>query len=137
MLRGKWGSRQLMWTSARSVPTGPLASALAISLGIMRRSQSTTTAVRVRDLARYHYCVRGPIRNEAPGNAVLDGGPLDGREHRVESDTTELLVVMEDGARHIYVACQRVQALPDGRVVPVFEYRGRNYPLRSSGTGAA
>ena len=85
----------------------------------------------------YHHCVREPIRNEAPDNAVLDGGPLDGREHRVESDTTELLVVMEDGARHIYVACQRVQALPHGRVVPVFEYRGRNHPLRSSGTGAA
>jgi hypothetical protein len=72
--------------------------------------------------------------NEAAGNAVLDGGPLDGREHRVEPDTAELLVVMEDGARHLYVASHRVQALPDGRVVPVFEYRGRDYPLRSSGT---
>ncbi len=72
--------------------------------------------------------------NEAAGNAVLDGGPLDGREHHVEADTAELLVVMGDGARHLYVACSRVQALPDGRVVPVYEYRGRDYPLRSSGT---
>jgi F0F1-type ATP synthase assembly protein I len=82
----------------------------------------------------YHYLVKGDIVNEkTAGNAVLDGGPLDGREHRVVSDTAELLVVMEDGARHLYVACHRVQALPDGRVVPVFEFRGRDYPLRSSG----
>jgi hypothetical protein len=71
--------------------------------------------------------------DEAAGNAVLDGGPLDGREHHVEPDTAELLVVMEDGARHLYVACPRVQTLPDGRVVPVYEYRGRDYPLRSPG----
>jgi hypothetical protein len=72
--------------------------------------------------------------NEPEGSAVLDGGPLDGREHRVEPNATELLVVMEDGARHVYVACERVQALPDGRVVRVLEYQGRDYPLRSSGT---
>jgi hypothetical protein len=42
----------------------------------------------------------GPGRtlDENAGNAVLDGGPLDGREHSVEPDTTELLVVMEDGS---------------------------------------
>ena len=62
---------------------------------------------------------------ENAGNTVFDGGPLDGREHPVESDTAELLVVMADGARHLYVASDRVQALPDGRVAPVFEYRGR------------
>jgi hypothetical protein len=72
--------------------------------------------------------------NEKTGHAVLDGGPLDGREHEVQPETTELLVVMEDGARHLFVASHRVQALPDGRVVPVFEYRGRDYPLRSFGT---
>ena len=70
---------------------------------------------------------------QAAGSAVLDGGPLDGRAYRVEPDTAELLVVMEDGARHLYVTCNRVQALPDGRVVPVYEYRGRYYPLRSPG----
>ena len=72
--------------------------------------------------------------NEAAGNALLDGGPLDAKEHRLEPETAELLVVMEDGARHLYVASHRVQALPDERVVPVFEYRGRDFPLRSSGT---
>jgi hypothetical protein len=77
--------------------------------------------------------MRGRTLNEDAGTAVLDGGPLDGREHPVESNTAELLVVMEDGARHLYIVCDRVQALPDGRVVPVFEYRGRDYPLRSSG----
>ncbi len=75
----------------------------------------------------------GPTVNDEAGQAVLDGGPLDGREHSVEADTAELLVVMEDGSRYVYVACQRVQTLPDGHVVPVFEYRGRDYPLRSSG----
>lgn len=75
----------------------------------------------------------GHALNEEPESAVLDGGPLDGREHPVESDTAELLVVMEDGARYLYIASERVQALPDGRVVPVFEFRGREYPLRSSG----
>jgi len=70
--------------------------------------------------------------NDDAAIAVLDGGPLDGREHPVEPHTAELLVVMQDGARHLYVAGHRHQALPDGRVVPVFEYRGRDYPLRPS-----
>lgn len=74
------------------------------------------------------------MTDEEARSAVLDGGPLDGREYRVEPDTSELIVVMEDGARHRYIACERVQALPDGRVVPVFEYRGRDYPLRSTGS---
>lgn len=76
----------------------------------------------------------GRILNANAGNAVLDGGPLDGREHRVEPDAVELLVVMEDGSGYLYVACERVQKLPDGQVVPVFEYRGGHYPLRSSGS---
>jgi hypothetical protein len=77
--------------------------------------------------------MQGRAPNENGGNAVLDGGPLDGREHSVEPNTAELIVVMEDGARHLYVACDRVQARPDGRVVPVFEYRGRDYPVSSAG----
>jgi hypothetical protein len=64
--------------------------------------------------------------------AVLDGGPLDGREHRVQVGTAELMVRMTDGAQHRYAATDRAQELPDGRVVPVFEYRGRHYPLRST-----
>jgi hypothetical protein len=77
--------------------------------------------------------MHGRTENDHAGTAVLDGGPLDGREHRVVPDTAELAVVMEDGARHLYVVCDRVQMLPDGRVVVFFEYRGRDYPLRSSG----
>jgi len=97
----------------------------------MSRSRRTGAGV----VPGYDRLVRERITlEEAAGVAVLDGGPLDGREHHVEPDVTELLVVMGDGARHIYVACQRVQALPDGRVVPVFEYRGRDYPLRCAGT---
>ena len=64
--------------------------------------------------------------------AVLDGGPLDGRDHPVEVGTAELIVVMSDGAQHRYVESARVQALSDGRVVPVFEYRGRYFLLRSA-----
>jgi predicted alpha/beta hydrolase len=62
--------------------------------------------------------------------ALLDGGPLDGREHPVQPDTVELMVVMADGAQHRYVRSARVRAQPDGAVAPVFEYRGRHYPLR-------
>jgi hypothetical protein len=67
--------------------------------------------------------------------AVLKGGPLDGREHPVQVDTAELIVVMTDGAQHRYVASAGLGALPDGRVVPVFEYRGRHYPFRSADHG--
>lgn len=68
------------------------------------------------------------------GAVVLCGGPLDGREHRAEPGTAELVVVMEDGARHRYVASDRTEARPDGRVLPVFAYRGREHPIRSAGT---
>jgi len=50
--------------------------------------------------------VQGRTLNEDAGTAVLAGGPLDdGREHPVEPGTAELLVVMEDESRHVYVAC--------------------------------
>jgi hypothetical protein len=58
--------------------------------------------------------------------AVLKGGPLDGREHPVQVDTAELIVVMTDGAQHRYVESATREALADGRVVPVFEYRAGN-----------
>jgi hypothetical protein len=63
--------------------------------------------------------------------AVLEGGPLDGREHSVQVEIDELIVVMTDGAQHRYIASDRVQTLGDGRVASIFEYRGRHYPLRS------
>ena len=63
-----------------------------------------------------------------------DGGPLHGREHHVDPDVAELLVVIEDGARHLYVACHRVQALADDQMVPVSEYRRRDDSLRSAGS---
>ena len=67
--------------------------------------------------------------------AVLEGGPLDGREHPVQVDTDDLIVVMTDGAQHRYVASDRVQTLADGPVASIFEYRGRHYPLRSADHG--
>ena len=76
--------------------------------------------------------VHDPIGNAHLGNAVLVGGPLDGREHQVELDARELVVVMEHGDRYLYVVSQRVELRPDGRLLPVYEYRGRDYPLRSS-----
>jgi hypothetical protein len=77
--------------------------------------------------------VHDRIPNADSGNAVLVGGPLDGREHQLESDADQLVVVMEDGGRYLYVVAQRVELRPDGRLLPVYEYRGRDYPLRSSG----
>ncbi len=74
----------------------------------------------------------GWIEGELANISVLDGGPLDGQEHTVQGDTAELIVVMTDGAQHRYTKSDRVQALQDGRVVPVFEHRGRHYPFRSA-----
>jgi hypothetical protein len=93
----------------------------------------SATPAEVRNgTGRYDDPVPVDIPGESGTNAVLVGGPLDGREHRIEPGTAELLVVMEDGARHLYGAGPQEQTLVDGRVVPVFEYRGRDYPLRSS-----
>jgi hypothetical protein len=74
----------------------------------------------------------GHIRNGDSGNAVLVGGPMDGREHQADAIADELVVVTEDGARYLYVMSKRVELRPDGRLLPVYEYRGRDYPLRSS-----
>jgi hypothetical protein len=74
----------------------------------------------------------GHIRNADSGNAVLVGGPMDGREYQADPIADELVVVMEDGARYVYVLSQRVELRPDGRLLPVYEYRGRDYPLKSS-----
>jgi len=59
--------------------------------------------------------------------AVLDGGPLDGRQHPIELDTEKVRIVMTDGQQHQYLRTERVQALPDGRSAVVFEYGGRYY----------
>jgi hypothetical protein len=59
--------------------------------------------------------------------AVLDGGPTDGREHPIQSDPEELLVLMTDGQQHRYQRTAQVQSLPDGRTALVFEWKGRWY----------
>ncbi len=64
----------------------------------------------------------------APGPvAVLDGGPMDGREHPIEGDTDELCVIMADGQQHRYVRTEGLQALPGGRSAAVFAWSGRYY----------
>jgi len=65
--------------------------------------------------------------NGLAGVAVLNGGPMDGREHPIESDTDELCVVMTDGQQHRYVRTASVQDLPDGRSALVFDWTGRYY----------
>jgi predicted alpha/beta hydrolase len=59
--------------------------------------------------------------------AVLDGGPMDGKEHPADWDTEQLCVIMTDGQQQRYVRTERTQVLPDGRSAVVFEYRGRHY----------
>jgi hypothetical protein len=59
--------------------------------------------------------------------AVLDGGPMDGRKLAVEPSAAELLVLMTDGAQHLYERTSSAQKLPDGQTVPVFRWRGRHY----------
>ena len=57
--------------------------------------------------------------------AVLNGGPMDGREHDVEPGALELWVVMTDGQRHRYRRTGATEARPDGRRARVFAWLGR------------
>jgi hypothetical protein len=61
------------------------------------------------------------------GIAVFNRGPVDGQEHEAEGDTAELRVVMSDGQQHRYWRTETCQALPDGRVAVVFDWKGRYY----------
>jgi hypothetical protein len=65
--------------------------------------------------------------NDLPQVAVLDGGPMDGKEHLAAWDTELLTVIMTDGQQHRYVRTDQVQVLPDGRSASVFKHRGRSY----------
>jgi hypothetical protein len=60
-------------------------------------------------------------------SAVLNGGPMDGREHSIEVDAVELCVVMSDGQQHRYRRTNITQPRPDGRPAPVFDWVGRYY----------
>jgi hypothetical protein len=57
--------------------------------------------------------------------AVLSGGPMDGQEHSIEGETSELCVVMTDGQQHRYVRTDDFQILSDDRSALVFEWTGR------------
>ncbi len=71
---------------------GPALETRASPVGGCQRSRSPSTGAGL--VRGYHDPMSGRILNANAGNAVLDGGPLDGREHRVEPDAVELLVVM-------------------------------------------
>ena len=58
---------------------------------------------------------------------VLDGGPMDGREHTAEPGVDELAVVMTDGQQHRYERTTASQALPGGRTARVFAWTGRYF----------
>ena len=61
--------------------------------------------------------------------AVLDGGPMDGRQGAVDSDTDQLRVVMDDGQLHRYARTDKFQALEDGQLALVFRWTGRYFGL--------
>jgi len=65
--------------------------------------------------------------NDLAGIAILNGGPMDGREHAIEGDTDELSVIMLDGQKHHYARTEYVQPLPGGRSALVFSWTGRYY----------
>jgi hypothetical protein len=65
--------------------------------------------------------------SDFPDVAVLDGGPMDGKEHPADWDIEQLCVIMTDGQQHRYMRTERMQVLADGRSASVFEYRGRLY----------
>ena len=60
-------------------------------------------------------------------SVILDGGPLDGREHPATTDTERLCVIMTDGQQHQYIRTGRTQELPGGRSALVFEYGDRHF----------
>ena len=72
----------------------------------------------------------GPVLGTEPLTAILDGGPLDGRQESVDSDAVELTVVMTDGQQHRYERTDMTQPLPDGRLARVFAWAGRYYGSR-------
>ena len=67
------------------------------------------------------------LANGVAGVAVFSLGPMDGQEHPIEGDTNELRVVMADGQQHRYVRTDHVQRSPDGRLMVVFDWKGRYY----------
>jgi hypothetical protein len=67
------------------------------------------------------------VSSDRVEGAVFRLGPMDGREHLIETDTGELSVVMSDGQQHRYVRTDEVQRLPDGRLGVVFDWMGRYY----------
>ena len=81
-------------------------------------------------MRKYGAMPAAPATGTEPGVAVLDGGPLDGRQESVESDAVELTVVMIDGQQHRYERTDMTQSLPDGRLARVFAWAGRYYGPR-------
>jgi len=77
------------------------------------------------------FCDSVPVSVNVGGNgverAVFRLGPMDGREHPIESDTGELSVAMTDGQQHLYVRTDEVQHLPNGQLGVVFVWTGRYY----------
>jgi hypothetical protein len=70
------------------------------------------------------------VGSDSGDTAVLDGGPIDGREHRVDPNADELWVVMTDGQQHLYARTDITQSLPDGRTALVYEWKGRRFGLK-------
>ena len=59
--------------------------------------------------------------------AILNGGPMDGRQHPIADGTDELCVVMTDGQQHRYERTGKALVLPDERSALVFDWTGRHY----------
>jgi hypothetical protein len=78
-------------------------------------------------MRKYGAMPAGPATGAEPGVAILDGGPLNGRQETVESDAVELAVVMTDGQKHRYERTDMTQPLPDGQPARVFTLAGRYY----------
>ena len=64
---------------------------------------------------------------DLPEVVVLNGGPMDGREHPMEGETGEICVVMTDGQQHRYQRTNHIHSLPAGGLATVFDWAGRSY----------
>lgn len=64
---------------------------------------------------------------EVRGEAVLEGGPMDGNRQPVDAETNQLSVVMSDGQQHRYLRTEEFRTDEHGRTRAVFTWDGRYF----------
>ena len=105
--------RRRRWLLMDSLPHRPD----AFGDGPLRRAVASVTL----------YLMSLDVGSDRAARAIFRLGPMDGKEHPIESDTAELSVVMSDGQQHRYARTDDIQRLPDGLLGVVFDWAGRYF----------